>query len=73
MTTFTTNVHPTGRRHVARPSFWQWLIAAFAARRQRARLSQLPPHLLKDIGLSQEEADREAKRGMWDVPEHWLQ
>ncbi len=72
MTTFTTNLRTTSRRHVAHPSFWQWLKLAFAARRQRRELSQLPPHLLTDIGVSQDEADSEAKRKLWDVPAHWL-
>jgi uncharacterized protein YjiS (DUF1127 family) len=28
-------------------------------------------HLLADIGVSQQAADREARRPIWDVPSHW--
>lgn len=45
----------------------------FALRRTRARLAQLEDHLLKDIGLTREEAAREAARSSWDAPRHWLQ
>ncbi|WP_071799136.1 DUF1127 domain-containing protein [Natronohydrobacter thiooxidans] len=44
-----------------------------ALRRTRARLAQLEDHLLKDIGLTREEAAREAARSSWDAPRHWLQ
>jgi uncharacterized protein YjiS (DUF1127 family) len=46
--------------------------AALAARRQRRHLAALPADRLHDIGLTPEEASAEARRGMWDVPAHWL-
>ncbi|MCC5954973.1 MAG: DUF1127 domain-containing protein [Natronohydrobacter sp.] len=45
----------------------------FAMRRTRARLSLLDDHLLRDIGLTREEAAREAARCSWDAPRHWLE
>ena len=39
--------------------------------RQRRRLRDLDAHLLSDIGLSPEAAEREARRRIWDVPAHW--
>ena len=73
MTTCTTNIQKNAPRNVARPSIPQWLIAAFSVRKQRKSLSNLDPHLLNDIGLTRETAEREVKRKLWDVPQHWLQ
>jgi len=42
-----------------------------AVRRQRSKLLALEDHLLDDIGLTQSQADTEAKLPMWDVPAHW--
>ena len=39
--------------------------------RQRHRLAELEPHMLKDIGLTEGQAHREAARPIWDVPKHW--
>jgi uncharacterized protein YjiS (DUF1127 family) len=47
------------------------LLSAAALRRQRARLSDLDPHILRDIGLSEGEAQAEARRSVWDVPANW--
>lgn len=41
--------------------------------RQRLALRNLDDHLLKDIGLDQDTALREAKRPVWDVPANWRQ
>ncbi|MBT4568526.1 MAG: DUF1127 domain-containing protein [Marinovum sp.] len=38
----------------------------------RHRLSQLDAKALRDIGLSQAEANREAQKPIWDAPNHWL-
>jgi uncharacterized protein YjiS (DUF1127 family) len=37
-------------------------------RQQRRSLAQLGPEALNDIGLTPEEAQREAKRPFWDAP-----
>ena len=47
------------------------LLDLFALRRQRSHLGRLPPHLLRDIGLTEEEARTEADRPLWDAPSHW--
>lgn len=39
--------------------------------RQRRALSDLDPHLLRDIGLSEYSAQAESRRPLWDVPHHW--
>ena len=42
-----------------------------AVRSQRRKLRSLEDNLLDDIGLTQSQADAEAKRPVWDVPAHW--
>ena len=38
---------------------------------QRRALSHLDVYLLNDLGVSPEEARREAARPVWDAPSHW--
>jgi uncharacterized protein YjiS (DUF1127 family) len=45
---------------------------ALAARRQRASLGHLDDRMLRDIGITREQARTEASRPGWDVPAHWL-
>ncbi|MCO8145698.1 DUF1127 domain-containing protein [Rhodovulum tesquicola] len=40
--------------------------------RQRHRLAELDDTLLRDIGLTRDEALAEARRPVWDVPQTWL-
>lgn len=40
--------------------------------RQRRRLARLDDAALRDLGLTREEALREARRPVWDVPDHWM-
>ncbi len=47
------------------------ILQALALRRQRAALARLDEAALKDIGLSRDEAQREARRKAWDVPANW--
>lgn len=47
------------------------ITAAFAVWRQRRALSELPEHLRRDVGLSEMEIAREARRPLWDVPSFW--
>jgi uncharacterized protein YjiS (DUF1127 family) len=49
-----------------------WLAAVRAARRQRLALRNLDDTRLDDLGLTREQARREAGRPFWDVPRHWL-
>ena len=39
--------------------------------RTRRALARLDPHLLKDIGLSAQQARHEADLTVWDVPANW--
>lgn len=41
---------------------------ALQVRRERRALAALDPRLLKDVGLSQSTAYREAHRNFWDLP-----
>lgn len=54
-------------RGTARPSFWQRITAWSRVARERRRLLDLDEHILKDIGLTAEEAHREASRPFWDL------
>jgi uncharacterized protein YjiS (DUF1127 family) len=37
--------------------------------RQRHDLARLDPHLLADIGVSRDAAERETARPVWDMPD----
>lgn len=47
--------------------------ALASLRRQRMTLGQLDDRMLKDIGLERAAAEAEAKRPLWDAPDHWFQ
>lgn len=49
------------------------LMLGLAALRQRRHLAILDDERLNDIGLTREDATREATRPVWDVPAHWLE
>jgi len=59
---------------LARPARRFSLIPAvlhhLALRRSRAALLRLDDHLLRDIGLTRDEAAREALQGSWGAPPH---
>ena len=40
--------------------------------RERIALSKLDDHLLEDLGLTREDAQKEANRPVWDAPDQWL-
>ena len=46
-------------------------VTALAVRRSRSVLADLPDHILADIGRTRAEAEAEARRQFWDVPERW--
>jgi uncharacterized protein YjiS (DUF1127 family) len=56
-------------------SLWSRVIQHLAAMatfaRHRKALAKLEPRLLRDIGLTTEEAQAELSRPVWDVPAHW--
>ena len=45
--------------------------AALAAWKQRRQIERLDVDALNDIGISPEEARREAAKPIWDVPKAW--
>ena len=55
----------------ARGSFLARLRHLAALHRQRRHLARLDDHLLRDIGLTRAEAERECLRPAWDAPDHW--
>jgi uncharacterized protein YjiS (DUF1127 family) len=62
------NLAPTPvARRAPRPSFWQRLASWSRVASERRRLLELDAHILKDIGLTREEAYREATRPFWDT------
>lgn len=61
----------TGARGDTRRGWWTKLCDLRGLRRQRLRLGELDERMLADLGLTREEAEREAARAVWDVPRHW--
>ncbi len=55
----------------SRPGLLTRLAAALAVARHRRRLKDLSDHILDDIGITRDAADREASRPVWDVPKSW--
>ncbi|SPF77305.1 hypothetical protein ALP8811_02330 [Aliiroseovarius pelagivivens] len=70
MTAVTCTNAPVAKRNF---SLLTWIVTAVEIRRERAALSQLDAHRLDDLGLTREQAQREASRPIWDVPSHWQQ
>jgi uncharacterized protein YjiS (DUF1127 family) len=60
------------RSSAPRPSWGAWLLGLLGCGRSRRRLAELDDRMLRDVGLTREEAGREAGRPVWDVPRHWL-
>ncbi len=50
----------------ARPSLWQRVLTWRQVTRERRRLLELDDRTLADIGLTRDEAHREAARPFWD-------
>lgn len=69
------STRPLARRHAAAPGFLHALparlFALVAVARSRKGLTRLDDHLLRDIGLTREDARAEARRPVWDAPLHW--
>lgn len=71
MAHITTLPRPTSHRHDV-AAFVRRMTLGLCALRQRRRLAELDDALLRDIGLTRDEARAEARRPLWDVPESWL-
>lgn len=61
----------TPRLHLPRPGLLARLRRALGLRSSRRALASLDDHMLADIGLTRDEAEREALRPVWDAPESW--
>ncbi|MFO7919678.1 DUF1127 domain-containing protein [Rhodobacteraceae bacterium W635] len=59
---------PASRRH----SLTAFARAAITAWRQRRALERLDVHARRDLGLTEADIAREARRPAWDVPQAWL-
>lgn len=59
------------RRTLSLTAFITRLFGCNKLRRTRLRLAALDDHLLRDIGVSREDAQAEADRRGWDAPDHW--
>ncbi|WP_171101859.1 DUF1127 domain-containing protein [Ruegeria sp. HKCCD7255] len=68
MTQLTLSKAVRARRVWTLRSLWSLLSLA----RQRRALAHLDEHALEDIGVTRDEACKEAKRPIWDVPDNWL-
>lgn len=58
----------TVSRSPLRPGRRRGLLHLFALRRERRRLADLDERMLKDIGVTPDDALREAGRAIWHVP-----
>jgi uncharacterized protein YjiS (DUF1127 family) len=56
----------------SRPGPLRRLLRGIAMGRSRHRLGELDDHLLRDIGLTRDQARQEADRASWDAPSHWF-
>ena len=54
-----------------RASLFAGIVRAFSVQRQRRRLLELDDTLLQDIGLTRPDVEAEARRRVWDAPQHW--
>ena len=61
----------TAPRSHHRPARRFGLGALFSVWRQRRALANLDEAALRDIGVTRAEAQAEASRPVWDVPETW--
>jgi uncharacterized protein YjiS (DUF1127 family) len=62
---------PRSHRHFSLAGILQAILSRGELRRARNRLAQLDDHLLSDIGLTREEALKEAAQKDWNAPDHW--
>ncbi|WP_101068794.1 DUF1127 domain-containing protein [Roseovarius salinarum] len=66
-----TLLEQTRRRAGCPPARRHGLRALAALFRQRQALRRLEDAALADLGLTRDEAEREARRAPWDVPDSW--
>ena len=59
-------------RPLSRPEPLRFLLRAMLMKGSRRRLLDLDEHLLRDVGITRQQARLEAERPCWDAPAHWL-
>jgi uncharacterized protein YjiS (DUF1127 family) len=69
MSVYSTNYTKTG--HVSFSTVFASVKQMWAVRKQRKELAQMDSDRLSDIGVSFEQAQKEAARPMWDCPSYW--
>lgn len=71
-----TSVHTATCHQTVSPVRKTGVLARLAAfmgiARQRRALMHLNDDLLRDIGITREQAIHEARKAPWDVPHHWI-
>ena len=50
--------------------FWARVWTAFSVYHERQELAHMTDHMLADIGLTREEAEKEASKPIWQLPTH---
>ncbi len=63
--------NPACARAPRKTSLIRLISLAFSVRRSRRALKRLDDAALRDISLSRQEAETEARRPIWDVPRNW--
>jgi uncharacterized protein YjiS (DUF1127 family) len=71
MTHITTNLACPMTRPCSK-GFWAAVLQRLYLQRQRRLLGQLGPDALRDIGLTQTQAQAESRRKAWDAPHQWM-
>lgn len=66
-----TSCPAAGRAPRRRRSLMARLVVLFSLRKQRRELVGLTAERLRDLGITPEQARREAARPLWDVPPGW--
>ncbi|MCA8883708.1 MAG: DUF1127 domain-containing protein [Rhodobacteraceae bacterium] len=56
----------------ARSGLFARMAALHGLWRQRKALAELDPHMLNDIGVTEAQALKEARRPLWDAPANWM-
>ncbi|MEZ8033455.1 MULTISPECIES: DUF1127 domain-containing protein [Vibrio] len=64
--TATANTNHSFLSSLSIKKFYSKLGMYFQNRRTRKQLSELPEYLLRDVGITQEQVDKELKKSFWE-------
>ena len=67
------NFATTSRPSATKINFFQRFSFCMKVQKERSTLSELSDEQLKDIGITPDQAQKEAARPAWDIPENWCQ